>query len=506
MAKKKNESTKHFEEQFGRRVPKKPFMPKGSENWQENAGFKKASAKGEGSYGEKRNDKKGEDNRKGPSNRSFDKPNAKPFERKFNNKYASDTNKGGVKENKSFKTNGSTLDRPNRNFKNAPTKGDRPTEGTQNYKTKGKQNSERPPYKENFRKPLEGHRTEKTDSGFSRKKSNEAAKPKERKFDKSNSYNRNKSTEGTDNRPSAKKTFAQPKEKKEFNKSSFSKEKKNETNFAVRKVSKEGDLEIIDTYQDEYITSSANKRANRQNESLVGEQMPLNKYVSRCGVCGRREAAELIKSGRVKVNSVVETNPAYRVLETDKVSHNDKAITMQYNLVYVLLNKPKDFITTSDDPEGRKTVMDLVENAVEERIYPVGRLDRNTSGLLLLTNDGALAQKMSHPKYAIRKLYQVNLDKVLTKPDFEKIMNGLTLEDGNVTVDELAYIDPSDKSKIGIEIHSGRNRIVRRIFESLGYVVKHLDRVMYANLTKKNLPRGKWRFLSESEVRNLKHY
>jgi 23S rRNA pseudouridine2605 synthase len=173
--------------------------------------------------------------------------------------------------------------------------------------------------------------------------------------------------------------------------------------------------------------------------------------------------------------------------------------------VYILLNKPKDYITTTDDPQGRKTVLQLTKMATAERIYPVGRLDRNTSGVLLLTNDGELTQKLSHPSYRITKVYEARLDKALTKADFEKIVNGINLEDGEIKADSLAYADPRDKSIIGIEIHSGRNRIVRRIFEHLGYDVKGLDRVVYANLTKKNVDRGKWRFLTEKEVRLLKY-
>ena len=185
--------------------------------------------------------------------------------------------------------------------------------------------------------------------------------------------------------------------------------------------------------------------------------------------------------------------------------YNGKKLFVTKNLQYILLNKPKDYITTTDDPQGRKTVLQLIKSATEERVYPIGRLDRNTSGVLLLTNDGDLTQKLSHPSFEIKKVYEVKLDKLLTKNDFEKILTGLVLEDGPVLVDSLAYADSKDKSIIGIEIHSGRNRIVRRIFEHLGYDVKGLDRVMYAGLTKKNVERGKWRYLSEKEIRLLKY-
>ena len=234
------------------------------------------------------------------------------------------------------------------------------------------------------------------------------------------------------------------------------------------------------------------------------EQMPLNKYIAHCGICGRREAVVLVKEGKVKVNNEVITEPGFKIKENDEVKIAGKKIFLAHNLVYILLNKPKDYITTSEDPHGRKTVLDLVKGATNERIYPIGRLDRNTTGVLLLTNDGELTQKLSHPSNEVKKMYEVKLDKPLTKVHFDKILSGITLEDGPVPVDALAFADPKDKSIIGIEIHSGRNRIVRRIFEALGYDVRNLDRVMFANLTKKNVDRGKWRFLKDKEVRLLK--
>ena len=233
--------------------------------------------------------------------------------------------------------------------------------------------------------------------------------------------------------------------------------------------------------------------------------MPLNKYLAHCGVCSRRDAVALIAAEKVKVNGKIVTEPGYKVQHTDEVIFNGKKLFVTKNLVYILLNKPKDYITTTDDPQGRKTVLQLIQHATAERVYPIGRLDRNTSGVLLLTNDGDLTQKLSHPSYEIKKIYQAKLDKPLVKADFDKILKGLKLEDGLIQVDSLAYADSKDKSIIGIEIHSGRNRIVRRIFEHLGYDVKGLDRVMYANLTKKNVERGKWRYLSEKEIRLLKY-
>ena len=243
-----------------------------------------------------------------------------------------------------------------------------------------------------------------------------------------------------------------------------------------------------------------------QEQELRGDLIPLNKYIAHGGICSRRDAAELIRLGKVLVNGQPVTEPGTKVAPTDLVKVNGKKVTISRNFVYILLNKPKDYITTTDDPLGRRTVLDLIRHATEERVFPVGRLDRNTSGVLLLTNDGDLSQKLAHPSHEIKKIYHVVLDKPLTKADFDKIIAGeVQLEDGAATVDAMAYEDTKDKTQIGLEIHSGRNRIVRRIFEHLGYDVRGLDRVMYAGLTKKNVQRGKWRLLLEKEVRILKY-
>ncbi len=234
------------------------------------------------------------------------------------------------------------------------------------------------------------------------------------------------------------------------------------------------------------------------------EPMPLNKYIAHSGESSRRDAAALVKQGKARVNGELILDPGHKVMPGDKVTLAGKKLSIRKNLVYVLLNKPKGFITTTEDPQGRKTVMSLVTNAGDGRLFPVGRLDRNTTGLLLLTNDGDLTQKLSHPSYQVKKVYQVTLDKPLAKADFEQVLAGVKLEDGIAPVDSLAYLE--EKHELGIEIHSGRNRIVRRIFESLGYEVVKLDRVMYAGLTKKNIPRGKWRFLTEREVVLLRHF
>lgn len=232
-------------------------------------------------------------------------------------------------------------------------------------------------------------------------------------------------------------------------------------------------------------------------------KLPLNKFIARCGVCSRRDAVELIKAGKIAVNKEVITEPGYKVQEQDVVRMDGKIIRMQTGFVYVLLNKPKGYITTLDDPKGRRIVSDLYEDEIKERIFPVGRLDRNTTGLLLLTNDGDLANQLAHPKYRIKKIYQVKLNKAVSKDHLNQIINGLELEDGIADVDAVSYLESKDE--IGIEIHSGKNRIVRRIFEHLGYEVEKLDRVLYAGLTKKNLPKGKWRMLTRQEVINLKH-
>ena len=231
------------------------------------------------------------------------------------------------------------------------------------------------------------------------------------------------------------------------------------------------------------------------------EGVRLNRYLANAGISSRREADDLIVNGQVKINGKVVTEMGVRVMPGDEVRFNNKVVAREKK-VYVLLNKPKDFITTMDDPEGRRTVMELVDSACDERIYPVGRLDRMTTGLLLLTNDGELTEKLTHPSFNIRKIYQAELDRPITKADFDTLSEGITLDDGPVPIDDLAIVS-EDKMTLGIEIHVGRNRIVRRLFEHLGYQVEKLDRVVYAGLTKKDLPRGKWRYLSEKEVGRL---
>ena len=247
------------------------------------------------------------------------------------------------------------------------------------------------------------------------------------------------------------------------------------------------------------------KKRIEYKETNIDPEAPvrLNKFLANAGVCSRREADQYIQAGVVSVNGEVVTELGTKVKRTDEIKFHDQNVSLEKK-VYVLLNKPKDYVTTSDDPQQRKTVMDLVRNVCPERIYPVGRLDRNTTGVLLLTNDGDLASKLTHPKFLKKKVYHVYLDKNVTAHDMQQIAEGITLDDGEVHADAIEYAHPTDKSQVGIEIHSGRNRIVRRIFESLGYRVVKLDRVQFAGLTKKNLRRGDWRFLTEKEVDMLR--
>ena len=233
------------------------------------------------------------------------------------------------------------------------------------------------------------------------------------------------------------------------------------------------------------------------------EQIRLNKFMANAGICSRREADEFIQQGLVKVNGEVVTELGTKISHNDVVEYDEKVVTLE-SKCYILLNKPKDCVTTSDDPNGRTTVMDLVKGACNERIYPVGRLDRNTTGVLLLTNDGDLASKLTHPKYVKKKIYHVWTDKDISEDDMQAIADGIELEDGPIHADAISYATETDRNQAGIEIHSGRNRIVRRIFESLGYHVTKLDRVYFAGLTKKNLPRGRWRYLTQEEVNFLK--
>lgn len=250
--------------------------------------------------------------------------------------------------------------------------------------------------------------------------------------------------------------------------------------------------------------SSTGHNTSPQDKSQDSELIRLNRFISNAGICSRRDADKLIQQGEISVNGEIVTSLGTKIRITDRVKYKNKLLKREHH-VYVLLNKPKDFITTMDDPQNRRTVMDLIKQAGNERIYPVGRLDRNTTGLLLLTNDGELADFLTHPSNKIQKIYQVDLDRPITPEDFEDIQKGIELEDGPIKPDDIQILS-KDRKILGIEIHEGRNRIVRRIFEHFRYEVVRLDRVMYAGLTKKDLVRGKWRMLTSKEVINLKHF
>ncbi|RDC65900.1 pseudouridine synthase [Adhaeribacter pallidiroseus] len=328
-------------------------------------------------------------------------------------------------------------------------------------------------------------------------------------------YDHNRSEGSNDRKPfnrsrendnSDRSSFQRPRDnnrprRDDFAKKSFPRRDNEHNNRQSFRRNEEGPREAPD-YDLRRYGSRDRAKSNTENQEDTG--IRLNRYIANAGVCSRREADTLIAAGEIKVNGEVITEMGYVVKPEDTVQYGKKRLNRE-KMVYVILNKPKDFITTTEDPEGRKTVMDLVANASKERIFPVGRLDRNTTGLLLFTNDGELAQKLTHPSHKNSKIYQVELDKPLTRTDFEKIQAGLELEDGKAEVDDLAMIGDTGKF-VGIEIHIGKNRIVRRIFEHLGYEVVSLDRVQYAGLTKKDLPRGKWRFLNEKEVIRLKYF
>jgi 23S rRNA pseudouridine2605 synthase len=300
------------------------------------------------------------------------------------------------------------------------------------------------------------------------------------------------------------------KDKKSFDKKPFSKKS---TFVRKKEMVNPYDLDESDFKHD---TSSEDRPSFKKPKSSGGKKsfsessksddgtIRLNKYIANAGICSRREADTLISSGVVQVNGKNITEMGYKVKPTDIVKYGGQTLKKE-RLVYLILNKPKDYITTVDDPEERRTVLELIHGACKERIYPVGRLDRATTGLLMFTNDGELTKKLTHPRYGVRKVYHVGLDKALKRADLDKIAGGVELEDGPITVDDISYVgDGADKEEVGVELHSGRNRIVRRLFESVGYNVRKLDRVVFGPLTKKDLPRGRWRFLTEAEVGMLK--
>ena len=288
--------------------------------------------------------------------------------------------------------------------------------------------------------------------------------------------------------------------KPEKNKSYKGKKEKDNNRFTKRNKQGTNEFKSFGSKKPKF-----SKKPGYDNKTNIAgsDEMRLNRFIANAGVCSRREADKYISAGLVTVNGKTVTELGVKVNPGDDVRFDGRRLNPEKK-VYLLLNKPRGFVTTTDDPHADKTVMDLVKNACQERIYPVGRLDKNTTGLLLFTNDGDLSKKLTHPSHHMKKIYQVSLDKAVTKNHILQIAEGVELEDGLVAADAISYIDNQDKSEVGIEIHSGKNRVVRRIFEHLGYRVKKLDRVYFAGLTKKQLPRGKFRFLSEKEMRYLK--
>lgn len=284
---------------------------------------------------------------------------------------------------------------------------------------------------------------------------------------------------------------------------------KKNIDFDSRKKYEKGDLKYVRHLSDEERKEKRTKsiiqkrRFNKVIKAPEKSTIRLNKYISNAGVCSRREADTLIKQGLVKVNGKVVTEMGYQVEKTDKVSFDGQNLTPE-KPVYVLLNKPKGYISTTKDEKARKTVMDLVANASPYRLFPVGRLDRPTTGLILLTNDGHMTKKLTHPSFNVKKIYHVTLDKKLTRADMDTILEGLSFEEGVAVVDKISYIEGKPRNEVGVELHIGWNRIIRRIFQRMGYEVEALDRVVFAGLTKKNIKRGNWRILTEQEINNLK--
>jgi len=343
------------------------------------------------------------------------------------------------------------------------------------------------------------YRDESSPSDFGKPKTNTSRDPKEKRNFSKPSFKKDRNTSGTSEKYG--------KSKPNFKKDNFKKTepKGEEDYFFENSESKPKSSSFGKPYKSKpFAKKRTNSNTVSEKKAVNDGTVRLNKYISNAGICSRREADDLISSGVIQVNGKTITELGYKVKPTDVIKYGGQTLKKE-RLVYLILNKPKDYITTFDDPQQRKTVLELVQGACKERIYPVGRLDRATTGLLLFTNDGELTKKLTHPKYGVRKIYHVELDKALKRTDFDKIAEGVELEDGPIKVDEISYVaDGSNKKEIGVELHSGKNRIVRRIFEHLGYNVRKLDRVILGPLSKKDLPRGRWRFLTDAEVGMLK--
>ncbi|WP_345067758.1 pseudouridine synthase [Sphingobacterium thermophilum] len=325
------------------------------------------------------------------------------------------------------------------------------------------------------------------------------------------SKKRKSNSESFNSKDNSKRSFSKQDNKKSFAKASNNKSFSKSMGKGRFSKSDKASSQHLDHNEENVFKYTKYRKVRQPSKPAIREAkddglIRLNRYIANAGICSRRKADELIAAGVITVNGEVVTSLGTKVDPAkDEIRYNNERLKRE-KMVYILLNKPKDYITTTDDPQERRTVMQLVAKATKERIYPVGRLDRNTTGLLLLTNDGQLAEKLSHPRNNVTKIYHVELNKNLTQGDFNKIQFGLELEDGFIKPDDLSYIAGASKREVGIQIHSGKNRIVRRIFESLGYEVVKLDRVVYANLTKKDLPRGRWRYLDEKELIQLKHF
>jgi 23S rRNA pseudouridine2605 synthase len=379
---------------------------------------------------------------------------------------------------------------------------DKPTRKTAAEKGGAKEersfNKERSPrYNDNKRKSY-GDKP-----AFAKKRSGESKSVDEKPSDKK--YN-------NDDFYESKPSFVRESDKKDFDYEADYQAKKKGGSFTKREEGREERTsgKERDNFSRPYKKRAFEKKSYSKKESGPAAKsnndgtVRLNKYIANAGICSRREADELIESGVVQVNGKIITEMGFKVKPTDVIKYGGQTLKKE-KLVYLILNKPKDYITTVDDPQQRRTVLELIQGACRERIYPVGRLDRATTGLLMFTNDGELTKKLTHPRYGVRKVYHVELDKPLKRSDLDKIAEGLELEDGPVKVDEISYVgDGKDKANVGVELHSGKNRIVRRIFEHMGYNVRKLDRVVFGPLTKKDMPRGRWRFLTEAEVGMLK--
>ena len=423
-------------------------------------------------------------------------------------------NKRNSRDDKSEKSKSTFKSNSGSSAKNSSHKSDR-TDGASNTKKKLFSDDPKKPFKSGFRRS-----EDKGGSGFS----NEKRSPKSFGDDRRSSSDRPERKAFGDkkaygDRPQAdrkpytgagdtnKKPY--PSREGKFSDKKAAPKRFNDKPFKSRDKSESSSYERPKFKSEEKKWSSEERFVNKRSKKVTPVKddglIRLNRFIANAGICSRRKADELIAAGVVSVNGVPVTELGFKVDPAkDSIRYNGETLKRE-KMVYVLLNKPKDYITTTEDPQERKTVMNLVEKASKERIYPVGRLDRNTTGLLLMTNDGDLAEKLSHPRNNITKLYQVELNKSLSQGDMNKIAFGIELEDGVIKPDQVSYVAGGSKKEVGIQIHSGKNRVVRRIFESLGYEVVKLDRVVYSHLTKKDLPRGRWRYLEEKEIIQLKH-